>query len=88
MPPTSALITLYSSAMMVARSVTSTTPTIAQDGDHRQYRGQAEHAGQVQAVGGQTGGRDDIVQLVEHADRVKQQPDQGGGKHFDDRAGD
>ena len=28
-PPTSALITLYSSAMMVARSVTSTTPTIA-----------------------------------------------------------
>ena len=44
-----------------------------QDGDHRQYRGQAEHAGQVQAVGGQTGGRDDIVQLVEHADRVKQQ---------------
>lgn len=88
MPPTSALITLYSSAMMVARSVTSTTPTIARMVTTDSTVDRLNTLDRFRLSAAQTGGRDDIVQLVEHADRVKQQPDQGGGKHFDDRAGD
>lgn len=69
-PPTSALITLYSSAMMVARSVTSTTPTIARmvtigEALYAQQgaAGAADAAGAAAGASGaaSNGGDDDVV---------------------------